>query len=517
MKTSTRVKTINGNEYLYEITYYYDKEAKRTRQKSKYLGKNVNGTPVRVREQSRSPKAVYCLGEFLPYRQACLELDLEVLLRAYFNASEIKIILAIVYSGLTNLNALYNPSGWYEDTAMHLRSPSLKFTQQTVTKLLQKIGGSQIPFLFCQDLFRSLSSTHTAVYDINIDTGFTNMNSELYNDSTTSLDPEYENITIIYDAHTNLPVFYLPHSQPVPGTSSWKEVLAVFDSLGLDAKNALFVQNRNGYTPLNLYELHNSDTAYILPISMSVPEISEFEKENQTLLLHPKNLNIYNNSSIFVLPFNITLGGNPVKGYLYYSPQKDDTEQKRIFEHVRQVCVLLDQLPAYPGMNPASIVKEIAGPYEPFIGWRVEDGKLDVFLKAKTISKHIKRLGRFAILYSGVELKWDECLSYYDSHAADKRLMIQLAERKRAFPYGTHTQDVTQGILFVSYLSLLLRRWTVNRMKEVGLLNMYTPEKVLSELEKIRLIEYTNHKITFTDLNGKQKEFLASMKIALEY
>lgn len=523
MKTSTRVKTINGNEYLYEITYYYDKTTKRTRQRSKYLGKNVNGTPVKVREQSRTPKGVYSLGEFLPYRQAYTDLDLETHLRKYFNPTEIKIIIGIVFSGLTNLDALYNPTGWYEGTAMYIRNPSLKFTSQAITKLLQKIGGSQIPFLFCQDLIHFLditslyNSLYTAVYDISIDTDLGVKNSELYNDSISSIEPEYENITVIYDIDANLPVFYVPRNQPGPGMSSCKEALAILDSLGLDAKNTLLVQNRSGYTPMNLHELQHTNTAYVLPISMSISELQEFEKQNQAMLMHPSNLNIYNNSSVFVLPFNIDLSSVPVKGYLYYSPQKDETEQKRIYDNVRNICDRLDQSQIYPGVNPASTVKEIAGPYEPFIGWKVEDDKLDVFLRTKAISKYVKKLGRFAILYSGADLKWDECLSHYDLHAADRHFMMQLMERKRVFPYGTHTRDITQGLLFVSYLSLLLRRWVIKRMKEAGLLSMYTHEKIFLELEKIRLIEFASRKITPSDLNTKQKEMLAAMKIEVEY
>ena len=34
MKSFTRIKKINGQEYLYEITPYYDKEKKQIRQKS---------------------------------------------------------------------------------------------------------------------------------------------------------------------------------------------------------------------------------------------------------------------------------------------------------------------------------------------------------------------------------------------------------------------------------------------------------------------------------------------------
>jgi len=40
MKSTIRIKTINGKEYWYEDIPYYDKEKKQIRHRSKYLGKN---------------------------------------------------------------------------------------------------------------------------------------------------------------------------------------------------------------------------------------------------------------------------------------------------------------------------------------------------------------------------------------------------------------------------------------------------------------------------------------------
>jgi hypothetical protein len=50
MKPTLRIKKINGIEYWYEDIPYYDKEKKQIRHKSKYVGRNVNGKPVRVRD-----------------------------------------------------------------------------------------------------------------------------------------------------------------------------------------------------------------------------------------------------------------------------------------------------------------------------------------------------------------------------------------------------------------------------------------------------------------------------------
>ncbi len=70
-------KSKKGQEYLYEITPYYDKEKKQIRQKSKYLGKNVNGVPVKVRSQEQIPKKVLSHGEFVPLKKITEDLVLE--------------------------------------------------------------------------------------------------------------------------------------------------------------------------------------------------------------------------------------------------------------------------------------------------------------------------------------------------------------------------------------------------------------------------------------------------------
>ncbi len=83
MKSFIRIKKINGQEYLYEITPYYDKEKKQIRQKSKYLGKNVNGVPVKVRAKDQIPEKVLSHGEFVPLKKIAEDLELEKSLRCF--------------------------------------------------------------------------------------------------------------------------------------------------------------------------------------------------------------------------------------------------------------------------------------------------------------------------------------------------------------------------------------------------------------------------------------------------
>ncbi|MDF0591782.1 IS1634 family transposase, partial [Methanotrichaceae archaeon Mx] len=93
MKSFTRIKKINGHEYLYEITPYYDKEKKKIRQKSKYLGKNVNGVAVKVRSVDQIPKKVLSHGEFVPLKQIAEDLEMEKVLSGVVPGKEVWPIL----------------------------------------------------------------------------------------------------------------------------------------------------------------------------------------------------------------------------------------------------------------------------------------------------------------------------------------------------------------------------------------------------------------------------------------
>ena len=102
MKSFTRVKKINGQEYLYEITPYYDKEKKQIRQKSKYLGKNVNGVPIRVRSQDQIPKKVLSHGEFIPLLKIAKDLELEKILSEVLPNNEVWPVLTLAMKYVTH-------------------------------------------------------------------------------------------------------------------------------------------------------------------------------------------------------------------------------------------------------------------------------------------------------------------------------------------------------------------------------------------------------------------------------
>jgi hypothetical protein len=172
MKSTLRIKKINGIEYWYEDIPYYDKEKKQIRHKSKYVGRNVNGKPVRLRDAlnssdeissdetslpSSKPINAYNYGEFLPLQKITDELKIGEYLGDLFNEKDRNMIV-VALNRVIRPTAMYNLKKWYENSTLSLQWPELPLKSQNISNLLAKVGDSDIPSMFMGKMFRNLGT-----------------------------------------------------------------------------------------------------------------------------------------------------------------------------------------------------------------------------------------------------------------------------------------------------------------------------------------------------------------------
>ncbi len=128
MRSIIRIKKINDKEYWYEDTPYYDKEKKQIRHKSKYLGKNIDGKPVKVRDadmvpiqisESSVPKTAYTHGNLLPLQTITQELSIQATLEELL--TETDTLLTLVYNRIIRPTAMTNVKSWYEGSSLFFK------------------------------------------------------------------------------------------------------------------------------------------------------------------------------------------------------------------------------------------------------------------------------------------------------------------------------------------------------------------------------------------------------------
>ena len=510
MKKFTRIKVINGKEYIYEITPYYDPETKKIRHKSRYLGKNVEGNPVRVRD--KVPKRAYSYGELLVFVEIIKELGIEEILKGFLNESEVKSLLALVLNRVTYPLSLRHIGSWYEGTYLYDRGQGTKITGQKLSRLLEKIGRSSIASEFSKALLGRFRTKGALIYDITSLSSYSQCIEILewgYNRDGDNL-PQ-ANLSLVIDKAEGIPVMYELYPGSIVDVSTLVNTVEVLKSYGIE--DCMMVLDRGFFSRANIYLLQQRGINYIIPASLSLKSVRMAISRAQKALSDPNNMKLYNNEPLFVTEVEVEVGELSVEGYCYYNPQRQKVEQERFYRKLQEIKESLEGIDVgRRGRDVEGLVDDIAGQYRKYLQVETRGGRIRVRFRNKAISQRVNRMGKFLILYSG-ETDWQECLSNYRGKDLIEKGFEILKNDLDLYTPNVQKEDTLRGLLFAGFISLILRMRLIRKMKESGLIKHYSVTGLLTELSKLKMIELTNGQRITTEQTKKQKEIFNKLKL----
>ncbi len=509
MKSFNRIKNINGKEYLYEITPYYDKEKKKTRQKSKYLGKNVNGVPVKIRSQNQIPKKVLSHGEFVPLKNIINDLDLENILSCVLNARDVWPALALAMNYATRPRALTHIQSWYEGTAMSEDHPDLPLSSQSLSRMLSRIGESTVNLEFSRQLIQQLSTCSTLIYDITSLSSYSQSISLLeYGYNRDGLDLPQINLSLVIDKDLGIPVMYDLYPGSIADVSTLKNTVKKINAQGV--RNYALIMDRGFFSTDNIDELVSADISFIIPPTSSLKNVKEAISAIHGSIDDPAHLELYEKEPLFVTPINIGVGENKLNGYAYYDQKREQQERNTFYKRLYDLMEVLKSKKLKPWMAPGEVFRMTAKRDAKFIEWKVVDGKFQVSLRKNAVSQAINKMGKFILLKRG-EFSWEECLSIYRSKDVVEKGFDVLKNDIDLMPANLRTNSSLRGYLFIAFIALILRMKLMKMMGDAELNKRYSVEGVFTELEKIKIVVLPDGKKIVTEITKKQREILEGL------
>lgn len=153
------IKKIGNRSYAYRVTTIWDKERKKRRKISKYLGKWVDGKIVKVAD--RRPRGVYELGNIALLWAAVEESGLDRLLERFFPEDRDEILL-LSLNRVINPQPLKSVRSWYEKTYL-VKMIRPAASPKSLSACLSRIGADRIAQ---RDFFNALiAADEKLVYD----------------------------------------------------------------------------------------------------------------------------------------------------------------------------------------------------------------------------------------------------------------------------------------------------------------------------------------------------------------
>jgi transposase len=512
----------NGIEYWYEETPYYDKEKKQIRHKSKYLGRNVDGQPVRMRsapnevkEKTKTKtlaiKSSFDHGSIFVLQSIMEELNLDHYLDALLPPSEVSMVRALAFNRIIRPTAMRNVDSWYEGTTLALESPEINLTSQRVSELLCRLGESNIPDRFMSQLIEGTGTKNTLIYDITSLSSYSQLINLLeygYNRDGESL-PQI-NLSLILDKEKGIPVMYDIFPGSISDVSTLSGTLKKIKAHGIE--NYVAVMDRGFFSLSNLRELMTNKISFIMAARLQLNDLKQLLAEAQKDIDDVKYLHKFNKDPIFAKPISYNIDSIEVHGYVYYDPKLEQTEKQTLLSRLYDIREELLKVRLNKKSNPYVVFKEKAQGFGNFFDWHVIDNRFDVAIKQNAVAQRMNKMGKYIIFYSG---DFDEmkCLSLYRERDEIEKSFKALKSEIDILPLNTHSDKTTRGFIFIAFLSLIIRSRLINMMREANLLDKYSVELLLLQLEKFRKISLADGQIIDTEMTKKQREIIQALNL----
>jgi len=351
----------------------------------------------------------------------------------------------------------------------------------------------------------------TLMYDLTSFSSYSQLINLLeYGYNRDDVDLPQLNLSMIVDKEKGIPVMYDIYPGSIVDVTTLKNTIKKIEAYGIE--DYTLVMNRGFFSKGNIEELLHEKIPFIMPATMTLKSVKELMSSAQKDIESPEYLHKFNKKPIFVKPVTLEQKEFKINGYCFYDPKRELEEKNTFYSRLYDVKKIIEET-AIPGWRKAEeVFKERARDMTGFYSWEKIDNHFKINIKKNAVSQRINRMGKFFLFYNG-ERDWVECLSTYRERDIVEKGFKTMKNNIQSLPLNTNKDSTTKGFMFVYFIGLIIRMRLLNIMREIKVIEEYTVESLLLELEKIRKVELQNGEVMVTEITRKQKQIMEKLNL----
>ena len=505
MNTYLRKKTINGREYFYEMTPYWDKEKKKIRYHSKYMEVQKGNGIEKMR--THLPGNIFVHGPLIPVLRIMRETGIESILDSLFRKEDRNVILVLAAARAIRSLPMDLVHTWYDGTYLVKEYPC-DVSSQHISSVLEDIGNSSIPDRFFSAFSSLVKPEPSLLYDITTIASYSGNGMFEFGHAKDHGELPEINLSLVMERRRSLPILF----EIYPGSIVDVSTLAItLERIGNLVPAVVIILDRGFFSLENLMLLHKH--GYIIAAAYSRKEEKHAFSAGMRRLDSTDHTIMYNDRPIFAMHVSFSIGDLPLKGYLYHDLDLEARERSSFHRHVREAMDVIEKTEPR-GKRPAQIaqIRSIGGEYYRYIRATVKDGRYHAQARNNAISQMENRMGRFMLVYNG-DYSPTECLDPYRDKGRVEKAFEILETDLDIFPLRERKPSTVRGLVFILFISLIVRLSMRRMMAESGLNRRYSMDKVFLELEKLQMVEIDG-KMIERERTKKQKDILEALQSA---
>ena len=494
-------KVVKGKTYVYERVPYYNPRIRNTSYHYRYVGRKDNGETRKIR--SALPRRSLIHGTFIPIMKIVNDMGIVDMLKKHLTETESKEIIAIAVSKIVRPLPLASIDTWFEGTSLS-RTMNVDLKSQRISDLLDRIGKSDLFRQFSSDLIRRINPGNSLFYDITSVPSYGSAEILEYGHAKDHPELEQINLGMVMERSRNIPLFFEIYSGSIPDVVTLKRTVEGIRKL---IPKMEIVLDKGFFSHENLSLL--KEDSFIIAASLVSRAIRNVFSSASRTVDRADNVIMYENEPVFCKQISFTMDDLHLKGYFYHDPRRESDERSDFHRKLAEKRSAVEKLQARPDVRET--IESMASTYLRYFTWRIEDSKIKTRAMNNAISAAENRMGRFLLVYNG-EYTPLECLSIYRNRDSIEKAFRMLKTDLDIFPMRVRKESTIRGMLFIFFISLIIRTALMMGMISSGLIKKYSLESMILELEKLHVVEDANGNITELERTRKQKDILEALE-----
>jgi transposase len=500
---------IRGHTYVYEAENFWDSEKKQSRQKRRYLGVWDEATgKIIPKTAERDVKTTKSFGPSYLLNSVANEIGLRKKLSESFGKDG-DLILTIAMSKLLHQTSLKNLHHVLDDSFLpEMYSLKESFRSQWLSSFLERLSVNEAAMT---SFYNSLvaGEDETLIFDItSLSSASRNIDWLEWGYNRDGLDLPQVNLGLVLSLNNHLPLYFKLFPGSVSDVVTLKNLVAEVKAFGI--AKSLFILDRGFYSESNIKEMTSEHIDFILPLPFSVNIGKGLISETNRDIENPANAKRFGGDIFYVLEGEVKIGEVDAYGYVLFNKKREGQETNSFYNRLIDIESALNGKEFH---NPVGQFKRIAGNFERYFECSVEGKTIHLRRRINAISQAVNRFGK-TILLSATKRKWDEVLSLYRERDEVEKRFDDLKNELEVMPLRVQKIETLRGLLFIFFISLILRAILLRKARDAELLEKRSIEEIIMELAKLRAVKVGN-KWKLTEISKKQRTILEKMKIGI--
>lgn len=441
--TFIRYKKFGKKEYAYEVTEFWDKKIKRSRQKSRYLGMVIDKKD-KIFEKKKinvlQEKLILDFGDSYALSNFFESQELIKIVKRIFNEYWQELIALITYR-LCYPSAMMYANEWINGNYAKLIYPRADISSQRISGFLKWLGDENLERKFFREYLSKFSHSHKGII---IDgTSLPNqihMPMTAWGLSGEEIDKQIRFLLVV-DKESSNPLYFRALPGNIVDVSTLRNT--IMELRKYDVKNSFVYLDAGFFSEDNIKDMYENEINFITRLPAERIIYKQLIKEEARNLETRGNLTRYGKRVLFIKQKEIELFGRKIFAHIVQDPQRKGRETNRL------------------GIN--------------LIDEKDDNDDFEYDLMSRGI---MILISSFAIP------KEDIVPAYYIRQTAEKMFGFS-KDDLNILPLRVHTEEGLRGFLFLQFLSLIL---FVQLKKNIG--KKHTVEEVLLTFRNLKCKVY---------------------------